>query len=93
MRTPRIAALVLACLMAVSAPLIAAGATGATSIPKTCTIKNTVETKLVWNARHTKEIKEIVYKIVPERATLDGYKPFVDVAVAVVVTKRVCSGT
>jgi hypothetical protein len=85
-----IAAIVLAGLMAVSAPLTAAGATGATSNPNTCTTTKTVETKLVWNATHTQEIKEIVYEIVPETATLDGHKPYVNVAVAVVVTQRVC---
>lgn len=99
-----IAALVLACSMAVSAPLIAAGATVRPSVSpigtagvttantaKTCKTIRHDETKLVWNATHTKEIKEIVYKIVREEATLDGYKPFVNVAVAVVVTRRVCS--
>jgi hypothetical protein len=82
-----IAAMVLAGLMAVSGPLTAAGAT---SSPNTCTTTKTVETKLVWNAKHTKQIKEIVYKIVPETATLDGHKPYVNVAVAVVATHRVC---
>jgi len=84
-------ALALACLVGLSAPMIGADGVTTTHTAKTCKTIRHDETKLVWNAAHTKEIKEIVYKIVPEAATLDGYKPYVNVAVAVVVTQRVCS--
>jgi hypothetical protein len=84
-------ALTLACLVGLSVPLIGADGVTTANTAKTCKTIHYDETKLVWNAEHTKEIKEIVYKIVPETATLDGYKPFINVAVAVVATKRVCS--
>jgi len=84
-------ALALACLVGLSVPLIGADGVSTTNTAKTCKTIRHDETKLVWNAKHTKEIKEIVYKIVPEKATLDGYKPYVNVALAVVVTQRVCS--
>jgi hypothetical protein len=84
-------ALSLACLMGLSVPLIGVGNASATSAAKTCKTVRYDETKLVWNASHTKKIDEIVYKVVPETATIDGLKPLVNVAVAVVVTQRVCS--
>jgi hypothetical protein len=86
------AALTLACVVGLSVPLIGAGGVSAANTAKTCKTIHYDETKLVWNARHTSEIREIVYKIMPEEATLDGYKPYVNVAVAVVLTQRVCSG-
>jgi hypothetical protein len=84
-------ALTLACLVGLSVPMIGADAVSTTNTAKTCKTIHYDETKLVWNATHTKKIKEIVYKIVPERATLDGDKSYVNVAVAVVVTQRVCT--
>lgn len=84
-------ALSLACLVGLSVPLVGAGGVSAKTTTETCKTIRYDETKLVWNATHTKRIEEIVYKVVPERAMLDGYKPFVNVAVAVVVTKQVCS--
>jgi hypothetical protein len=84
-------ALVLACMVGLSVPLIGADGVTTTNAAKTCKTIRHDETKLVWNATHTKQISEIVYKIVPEKATLDGYKPYVNVAVAVVVTQQVCS--
>jgi len=84
-------ALSLACLTGLSAPMIGAVGASTTNAATTCKTTRHDETKLVWNAAHTKKIEEIVYKIVPERATLDGYKPYVNVAVAVVVSQQVCS--
>jgi hypothetical protein len=86
-----IGALSLASLVGLSVPLISAGAVSTSNDAKTCTTIRFDETKLVWNAAHTKKIEQIVYKIVPEEATLDGVKPNLNVAVAVVVTQRVCS--
>jgi hypothetical protein len=86
-----IGALSLACLVGLSVPLIGAGAVSTTNNVKTCKTIRFDETKLVWNAKHTKKIEQIVYKVVPEEATLDGIKPYLNVAVAVVVTQRVCS--
>jgi hypothetical protein len=90
-RSLRTGALALTCLMGLSVPLIGAGGVSAANTAKTCKTIHYDETKFVWNAKHTNEVEEIVYKIVPETATLDGYKPYVNVAVAVVLTKRVCS--
>jgi hypothetical protein len=84
-------ALVLTCWAGLSVPLIAADGVTPTNPAKTCKTIRYDETKLVWNASRTKEVKTIVYKVVREEATLDGYKPYVNVAVAVVVTRRVCS--
>jgi hypothetical protein len=84
-------ALSLACLAGLSVPLIGAGGVSAATTAHTCKTIHYDETKLVWNANHTNEVREIVYRIVPEKATLDGYKPYVNVAIAVVLTKRVCS--
>jgi hypothetical protein len=83
-------ALSLACVVGLSVPLIGTGVVGATTTATTCKTIRHDETKLVWNAKHTKKIEEIVYKVVPETATIDGLKPYVNVAVAVVVTERVC---
>jgi len=91
-RKLKIGALWLACLVGLLVPLVGAGA-GAVSTRDTAKNCKTIrydETKLVWNAKHTRKIAEIVYKIEPETARLDGYRSYVNVAVAVVVTKRVC---
>jgi hypothetical protein len=85
-----IGALSLTCLIGLSVPLIAADGATTTNSPKTCKTIRYDKTKLVWNAKHTKQIKEIVYDVVPEKALLDGYRSYVKVAVAVVVTERVC---
>lgn len=90
-RRLKIGALSLACLVGLSVPLIGAGGVSMKNTAKTCKTTRYDETKLVWNAGHTQKIEEIVYKIVPERATLDGHKAYVNVAVAVVVTQWVCS--
>jgi hypothetical protein len=90
-RRLRIGTLSLACMMGLSVPLIGASGASTTKTPKTCTTIRHDETKLVWNAKHTKQIEETVYRVVPENATLDGFRSYLDVAVAVVVTQRVCS--
>jgi hypothetical protein len=87
-----IGALALACSVGLSVPLIGADGVVTGNLAKNCKAIRHDETKLVWNATHTKKVSEIVYKIVPETATLDGYKPDVNVAIAVVVTKQMCSG-
>lgn len=90
-RRLKIGALSLACLVGLSVPLVNAGAVSTKSTAKTCKTVSYDETKLVWNAKHTEKVTQIVYKVVPESAMLDGAKTYVDVAVAVVLTQRVCS--
>jgi hypothetical protein len=84
-------ALALVCLVGLSVPLIGADGVSTTNPAKTCKTIRYDETKLVWNTKHTNQIKEIVYKVVPEKASLDGDKSYVKVAVAVVVSQRVCT--
>jgi hypothetical protein len=86
-----IGALFLACLLGLSAPLVSADALSTTTTTKSCKTVHYDQTRLVWNATHTAKIDQIVYKVVPETATLDGFKSYVEVAVAVVLTKQVCS--
>jgi hypothetical protein len=86
-----IGAIGIASFVGLSVPLIGAGAVSTANTAQTCKVIHHDETKLVWNAKHTKKIEQIVYKVVPEKATLDGYKAYVNVAVAIVVAQRVCS--
>jgi hypothetical protein len=90
-RRLRIGALSLACLVGLSVPLIGAGGATTHSTAKICTTVRHDETRLVWNAAHTAKIQEIVYRVVPERTTIDGHKPYINVAIAVTATERVCA--
>jgi hypothetical protein len=89
-RRLKIGALSLACLVGLSVPVAGAGAVTARTTAKACKTIRYDETRLVWNAEHTSKMSVIVYKVEPETTTLDGFKPYLDVAVAVVITKRVC---
>ena len=86
------AALALTCLVGLTVPLIGAGATAKPATSTTvCKNVRQVETKLVWNAKHTKKVRVDVYKLVKESIKQDGSVNVFYVRELVHQTIRVCT--